>query len=199
MREFRLTIERDCEAESPRDYDNLGTLYIQRLKYHIDISDKNSRRQYWEDREDWGEGVLIPLEVIEDRQSITLNPQSLPEFDDPEGEEIFDAYAGFIYASKEKLDKEYGENWDRERVESVLLAEVETLQKWCDGEVYGYTLYERLLASEEKTEETEDTEETGWEIVDSCWGFYGDDWEKNGMREQLPIDTGSVEIEVCYN
>lgn len=55
MREFRLIIERDCEAESPRDNFNLGTLYIQNLKYHIDISDKKSRRQYWEDREDWGE------------------------------------------------------------------------------------------------------------------------------------------------
>ena len=185
MREFRLTIERDIEAESPRDCDNLGTLYIQKLRHHIDVSDKNSRRQYWEDREDWGDGVLIPLEVVEDRQSITMNPQAVPDFDDPEGEEIFDEYAGFIYVSREKLDKEYGEGgWDRERVESVLLAEVETLQKWIEGEVYGYTLKEKT--------------ETGWEMIDSCWGFYGDDWEQNGMGEHFPINPNQEVLEVIY-
>lgn len=187
MREFRLTVEREEDPISPRDWNPLGTLYIQKLRHHVDISDNNSRRQYWEDREEWSGGVMIPLEVIEDRSSITLNPQSVPEFDDPEGEEIFDSFAGFIYVSVETLDKEYGAGkWDREKVEEILLQEIQVLQQWLDGEVYCYTLEER------------ETEDDDWKFLDSCGGFYGDNWHTNGMRECLPIDTGSVEIEVCY-
>lgn len=38
---------------------------------------------------------------------------------------------------------------------------------WCWGNVYGYTV----------------TDPDGGEIIDSCWGFYGDDHETSGLLE----------------
>lgn len=47
------------------------------------------------------------------------------------------------------------------------------LDAWAWGDVYGFII-----------EESEDGEE--WDETDSCWGFYGTDFETNGMLDYIP-------------
>src|SRR3972149_10026121 len=65
---------------------------------------------------------------------------------------------GFIYATKEQILKEYGVKRItpkiREKVEKLLITEVDTYDKYLTGEVYGYQILK------------------GEDIEDSCYGFY---------------------------
>ena len=79
---------------------------------------------------------------------------------------------GFVVVTKEDIRK----NWNIKRVTDKYIdmaikqaeAEVETLNQYISGEVYGFV-------HEDKDEEH----------VDSCWGFYGDDFAENGMLEYV--------------
>lgn len=79
---------------------------------------------------------------------------------------------GYIYTSLEKVRKKYGVSrvsrklW--KTVEEELRMEVEAYGHFLNGEVYGYLLYS-----------------PDGEIIDGLWGFYGDDWEKNGMMDRV--------------
>ena len=81
---------------------------------------------------------------------------------------------GFIYATKEQILKEYGvkriTSKIREKVEKLLITEVDTYDKYLTGEVYGFVI------------------EKNGEIEDSCYGFY--DTPENLIKEcKSIIDT----------
>ncbi|SHF15500.1 hypothetical protein SAMN02745133_01946 [Desulforamulus putei DSM 12395] len=57
------------------------------------------------------------------------------------------------------------------RAVQLLQSEVETYSQWLEGDVYGFVL-----------KDAEGNE------IDSCWGFYGTDWEKNGLSEHIPSE-----------
>jgi hypothetical protein len=83
---------------------------------------------------------------------------------------------GYVYITPAKVREEYGVKRItaglRARVETVLRAEVDTYDQYLRGEVYGYRLTDR---------------QTG-EVIDTCWGFYGENPHHNGMAESLPFD-----------
>ena len=58
----------------------------------------------------------------------------------------------------------------REKVVSVTIGEVELYDNYLTGMVYGYDI------------EPKDSNKL-IECDDSCWGFYGSDFEKNGLLE----------------
>lgn len=68
------------------------------------------------------------------------------------------------------------------KVEDYLKASIDEMSAWVEGEVYGFILYEN------------------GEEVDSCWGFYGRDWENNGLKDYLPKEVHYLleDIEVEY-
>ena len=84
------------------------------------------------------------------------------------------------------------ENW-KERAEMAVDDEVETYDYYLRGEVYGYTLEEKVHYKDEtrcphcneiiKVDEYDD-----WEEVDSCWGFYGSCLEENGILDSISSD-----------
>ena len=79
---------------------------------------------------------------------------------------------GFAIVTKEDIRKEY--NIKRvtqkyiDKCENIVRGEIETLNQYISGEVYGYVV--------------EDEDEN---IIDSCYGFFGDDIEKNGISDYL--------------
>lgn len=82
-------------------------------------------------------------------------------------------YNGIQYAvvHREQLKKEYLDFGYSMRkalyyARQCAKGEFETFKAWADGEVYGYVV----------------KDEDG-EVVDSCWGYYGDDGEKEARRE----------------
>lgn len=81
---------------------------------------------------------------------------------------------------------------DRKNSESILEGTAELFNNWCWGDVYGFTVERKVeyvkLTREDfnngKFEEVED--EVEWEFEDSCGGFFGSNFETNGMMEHLP-------------
>ena len=94
---------------------------------------------------------------------------------------------GFIYEDKEAIRKEFGVKRIspklRKRIENRMKSEIELFDQYINGEVYGFVI---------KDDEGE--------VVDSCWGFYGTDFDTNGMKDYLPEDLHEQlkNIEVEY-
>ena len=86
---------------------------------------------------------------------------------------------GYIYISKEKVRANYGAKKVGKKLKQLVLdrleAEVEELNHYVSGDVFGF----KILDSEDS-------------VVDSCWGFYGDNFLENGMFDN--IDTSLLGI-----
>lgn len=74
---------------------------------------------------------------------------------------------GVLVITKSRLKKMGCEDWDEERLLRDTEGWIKTFQQWANGDVYGYELL------------------VDGEVVDSCFGFYGDDPKKNGMLDYL--------------
>ena len=93
----------------------------------------------------------------------------------PYPDPMWDSYLlGIVAVSKEKVRKEYG--WKKisqkrnDFVVGVMTREIETLDQYLTGEVYGYVVT------------NEDGEET-----DSCWGYFGEDGIKEALEEAKSV------------
>ena len=147
---FNIDIEIDEDPISPRENDNLGTMVC--FHNHYDLGDRGHGLTVEEamklsDREDV---VSLPL-YLYDHSGITMNTTG---FSCP-----WDSgQVGFIYVTKEKIQKEYGVKRVSkkiiERIKKYLIGEVEIYDSFIRGEVYCYVV------------------EKDGEHVDSCSGFY---------------------------
>ena len=93
---------------------------------------------------------------------------------------------GFIYVTKEDIEKEYGAFNEKnlETAMSVLQGEVDIYDQYIQGDVYWYRLEKFLggtVAGEEVSPQEALYEDIFWEEIDSCGGFYGGDVTENGM------------------
>ena len=158
-RGYTIKIHRDEHNESPRDWDNLGTMICWHSRYNLGDVQTSNPHNYYEPDQWWEENMPMKdiaaiLELyLYDHGGITMrtSPFSCPW--DSGG-------VGYIYITKEKVRKEYGKKRIskqlKARVKTYLQGEVETYDNYLTGEVYGYVV-----------------EDQGGEHVDSCWGFYG--------------------------
>jgi hypothetical protein len=161
---FIVRTYQEDSPESPRSWDNLGTMVCFHNRYNLgDKHDYNSN-----DYNGWDEmekdiikrenvGVILPL-YLYDHSGITMNTTGFSCNWDS-------GRVGFIFISKQKMLQEYGGKIVtqklKDRVEGYLKSEVETYDQYLTGDVYGYRVFK-----EENGEEEE---------LDSCWGFYGED------------------------
>ena len=175
-----LKIEQDTNPETPRDWDNLAQMIFTGKyrhlgdKHNVDFDgDYESRQDFIED------GDLSIEQTIKDVvvcKAVHLYSHS--------GEAISTDYSGnfacrwdsgtigFAIVTKQAIR----ENWGIKRVtkkyieqaEAILDAEVETLNNYISGEVYGFTV-----------------EDDEGEHIDSCWGFYGSDLKTNGILDHV--------------
>jgi hypothetical protein len=169
MKKFELEVVQDTDPESPRTWDNLGTMVCFHKRY--ELGDKTDYRT--EDYDSWeelkegiikneGEVVILPL-YLYDHSGITISTSSFScRWDSGQ--------VGFIFVSKDKIRKE---GIDETKVEEYLKGEVETYDQYLTGDVWGYNVYEVTTCSlghEHK------------ELVESCYGIYGhDECEKEGQ------------------
>lgn len=95
---------------------------------------------------------------------------------------------GWIYTTKDNVVKEigYSENDWRECATRLMEAEVKEYDQYLTGDVYGFTLLKKADT------EAEDDDST-WEEVDSCWGFYGSDIFANGIAGSIAGLTEAIE------
>ena len=181
---WELKIKYDEFTDSPRSWDNLGTICVSnRCEYCENEYEDTDTLTWYKESDD--------LKTLERRGYIVL-PLS---YYDHSGVSIYiggrcDAWdsgrLGWYIVSKEKVRKEYGVKRISpkllEKVKTILESEVKTFNHYINGEVYEFTLYHND------------------EEVDSCSGFYEDDNEYNGfirdMYEYLPKEfTDSFTVE----
>ena len=156
--DYRIRVMADSDAESPRSWDNLGTMVYWHRNYIL--GDVDGNREYESPEaflEEIGDAIVLPLYVY-DHSGLTMNTTG---FSCP-----WDSgQVGFIYVSLDTVRKEYG--WKRitkerrAQIEKYLRGEVNTFDMYLRGEVYGFEI------------ERDDGDTV--EHVDSCWGFYGYD------------------------
>jgi hypothetical protein len=162
MKKFELEVVQDTDPESPRTWDNLGTMVCFHKRY--ELGDKTDYRT--EDYDSWeelkegiikneGEVVILPL-YLYDHSGITMSTSPFDcRWDSGQ--------VGFIFVSKYKIKKE---GIDETKIEEYLKGEVETYDQYLTGDVWGYKVYEIEtceLGHEHKNE------------VESCYGMYGHD------------------------
>jgi hypothetical protein len=177
---------RDNDAESPRSWDNLGTMACAHKRYNLGdedgtrealqiiykhLSDKQLDEMGFDDGElpdiqaaleKTGQVIMLPL-YLYDHSGITMSTSSFScRWDSGQ--------VGFIYVTKEKVRKEYG--WKlltKERIakiEAILKGEVEVYDQYLTGDVWGFEVIED-------------------DKVDSCWGFFGSSPLENGILNHL--------------
>lgn len=208
--EYTLTIEQDDFPESPREWDNICTMICWNRRYllgdrhsfnnpdefmqhlYLDVTGKHwcdeHDDDYWEDVYEEllaTDLVLIKQIRVYEHSGIALSTSGGYPFNDR-----WDSYlAGFIYVTKKTIFKNCGgiteENW-KERADKYIEGEMETYNQYLQDEVYGYILTKKEAQQERCPHCGEIINEYEEEIeVDSCWGFYGDCLETNGILDNI--------------
>lgn len=168
---YTVTVAVDDWAESPRQWDNLGTMLCSHRNYTLgDEQLEADVYTGWQEIEQMlykerNACIVLPLGLY-DHSGITMYIGN--SHDRWDGGQV-----GFIYVSKDTVRKEYGVKRITAKlladIEQVLRAEVETYDHYLRGDVYSYAIHDS----------------TGTEI-DLCSGFYGDTDIKQAIAEALP-------------
>lgn len=157
----KLEIYHDDNPIDPREWDNIGHMICFHRRYNLgDEHDLHeSDFDSWEEieetlRNEYNAVVILPL-YLYDHSGITMSVGPFACGWDS-------GQVGYIYASKEDIEKAYGEYNTETHVlaERTLYAEVEEYDDYLTGNVYGYIAY------------TWDGDD--WIETDSCWGYFRD-------------------------
>lgn len=183
---FNLKIERDEDAESPRDFEmNLGIMICFHKRY--DLGDKHDMKSDWFDGwegmkeyitcptdkpyRDVGEGLgathILPLYLM-DHSGLAMSCGAY-------GCPWDSGQVGFIYTTAEKI-AEIG--IAEENVLDSLRAEVDVYSKYIEGDCWGYVI-----------------EDSDGDVADSCWGFYGYDVAEEEGKDALAALQKHAEAE----
>ena len=158
-----LTISYDDCAESSREWDNLGTMICEHNRYSLgDNHDLDfSECASWEDhekviKEEFGRDcIMLPL-YLYDHSAITMNTTGFSCNWDS-------GRVGTIVVSRDKVRKEFNKKRVSPKLKNQILkileSEVETYDQYLTGEVFSYSI-----------------ENENGEVIDSCCGFYGEDY-----------------------
>lgn len=177
-----LEIIPDDTGESPREWDNIGKMVCSHRRYRVpnELNVPFEELGSWDEVEEWictnYDVVAIYSMYMLDHGGVRL---SIGSFHDP-----WDSgQIGFIVATREDLLKAYGKKRMTKKIREnawvILKEEVNVLDHYMAGNVYGYRTYAVKRCGECGHDE-EDEE-------DSCWGFYGDDFKENGLFEMAGI------------
>jgi hypothetical protein len=174
--QYRIVIDNDETCESPRTYDNMGTLVCFHRRY--DLSDKKHGytpediRYSEETGKLLGEEPMIFLPVYGYEHSgmvIGTQPFSCP----------WDSgRLGIIFVTESKVRAEYGRKRItkalREKVLNILRAEVEEMSKWLQGDTWCYKAYN-----------------ADGTFIESVGGFIGREYLDEHLKEYFsdPIET----------
>jgi len=159
----------DSSPDSSRNWDNFGTMLCSHGRYNLgDKQFKSSDYEGWAEIktmliEEKGAMAILPL-YLYDHSGVTMKTT-------PFGCRWDSGQVGFIYATKEEIEKEYGEvsEGTYKKAIALLEGEVETYDCELTGEVYGCVV-EHYNKKKEQIKE------------DSCWGYFGEKYALEELR-----------------
>lgn len=167
----RLKLVQDSSPESPRTWDNLGTMVCFHNRYDLGDNHNYSSDDYsgWEEMKkaiikEENTAVILPL-YLYDHSGISISTGAFScRWDSGQ--------IGFIFVSKEKALEEFGGKIVtaklKQKLQAILEGEVETYTQYVEGDVYGFQI----------VDEEDD-------VVDSCYGFYGSNHKESGMLDYI--------------
>jgi hypothetical protein len=198
---YRLDIIQEMDPESPRKWDNLGTMVCSHRRYNLgdeqakNIGDYDSWDEWLQyevfDLYGGEENVLYMPLYLYDHSGITMNTTGFSCSWDS-------GQVGWIYVTKDKLRRETGysndDSFSRKAAYEMLESEVEVYDMYLRGSVYGFDLSEihgcPCCGNVE------------YESIDSLWGFYGDDLKQlvEGMKDNVSEEFRYMfdELEAVY-
>jgi len=159
-----LTIEfiQDCNGNPRIDYDNLGTMYCFSNRYtlgdehELTIGEVNKIEKS-------NKYVTLPLYLYE-HSGITMKTT-------PFSCQWDSGKVGIVTVNKEKVRNEFGvkriSKKFQEKIEQYLVNEVKEYDQCLRGQIFGYEI---------KLHD---------EVIDSLYGFYGDELKTNGMLDSI--------------
>lgn len=156
---MRIMVDED--PLSPRDWDNCGIIATWHKRYKLgDVQPECSPKEYISSL---SKSVILSVYMM-DHGGLTLS--TTPFACSWDSRQL-----GIIFMPPGKLESEFG--GDVEKATRCLESEIETYGHYVAGEVYGFILDKEVTCPH--------CNNTEWEDVDSCWGFYGYDPEENGI------------------
>jgi hypothetical protein len=179
-RGYTIKVFYDYDAESPRAWDNLGTIYSNSRNYN---PDKHSIEEILNDEgtgmsDDFKKNYIWLKIRGYEHSGLTISVSGGYPYDDPWDSGLF----GIIAMSKEDAIKNWGKKICtkevREKALKCLKGEVETLDQYYTGDVYGFVI------------EDEDENE-----IDSCWSYYGSEWVD---KELIPECKSIIDNEIKH-
>lgn len=160
---FILNVFYDDDANSPREWDNLGTMLCFHRRYTLGDKNPFSANDFdsWEElenilRTEENAHTILPLSLY-DHSGISMSVGG-PSCAWDSGQ------VGFIYVTKEKVE---AEGIDGSKVEEYLRGEVEAYNQYLTEDVFRYEI-SRVSVCDHGCEHTE--------LVDSCGGYFGEDY-----------------------
>ena len=182
----RLEITHDENAESPREWDNLGYMITVDSRYNSPDSNElieSIVRDTGSEAESLEEHVMMIKEAIEEDSNekvLAIYPVTKYE------------HGGIVYSLGEKHGFDYSNNGfyivtdktaevlgtKRKDFVKVIEQEIETYNSWVNGEMYCFTLYD-----------------SKGDFEDSCCGFYNIE----DIREHLPEEWKDEDLSEYIN
>lgn len=171
-----------CDAhESPREWCNVSTLIF--FGNYSHLGDKHDFRS--DDYDSWEEmeqAICRKLNVKHIQKVYGYSHSGLSISLEPFSCRWDSGVLGFAVVTAENVTETQGGKYaTKDKVANCvrqLENEIETLNQYVSGEVYGFRLVK--LNTCECCDNVEEEE------IDSCWGFYGSDIEENGILEYIP-------------
>lgn len=164
--EPRIKVLQDDDAESPREWDNLGTMACWHRGYTLgDVQPRQSPAEWLKENAPPG-SVVLPL-YLYDHSGITMRTSA---FSCP-----WDSgQVGWIICTPDAIRAEYKKKRISKKlradVERILKGEVSTYDDYLTGNVWGFQV----------------SDDSSVAPGDSCWGFVGSDSTLEAMQEHLP-------------
>jgi hypothetical protein len=176
MKKYELKIVEDTSPESPRSWDNFTTMYCFHKRY--DLGDnhnfKSDMFSGWEEFKEhivaeFNPKIIKPLYLI-DHSGISI---STNDFGD-----VWDSgQVGWVFITEDSIKKLWGNTkMEEDRLDRIVDSEVATFDQYLRGEVYGYKVIQ--IETCELGHEHE-------EVVDSCYGFFGEEDAHEAGNEAL--------------
>lgn len=176
-----IKIEYDESPESPREWDNLGTMICSHRRYNLGDEQFNP-----DDFEGWED---LKQDLINNRNAAVVLPLFLYDHSglsiyttgETRQHEAWDSgQVGFIYVDQKDVDTYGGTPEENlENAEKCLRAEVKDYDTYLRGEVYGFTVEDPRTGEE----------------IESCWGFYS---EESVRKEAESVADGYYKREAAY-
>jgi hypothetical protein len=187
--ELTVTIHYDNEPESPREWDNIGTIWAKHPRYRLGDEGAGDPFSfglddcvYWHEVEAWivkeYPGAIVLPFYLYDHSGLRCSTGS---FEGQAQHASWDSgQVGVVYALPERIRvtqmvKRIGKK-ARASAEAGIIGEIEAFDQYLSDQVYGYVI-ERISVDEEG-------EETGREELDALWGCFGLDYVRETAREE---------------